>query len=71
MALIGKSNSMSAAELSQKKAELKLKHKVVDELFTQLFVLSLSADFQRIFSHLSRLCSNFWVRQVNLALNDC
>ena len=46
MALIGKSNSMSTAELSQNKAELKLKHKVSDELFTQPFVLLLSVDFQ-------------------------
>ena len=33
MELIAKSNSMSSAELSQKKAELKLQHKVFNALF--------------------------------------
>lgn len=37
MQLIAKSNSMSSAELSQKKSELKLQHKVIFRVTVQAF----------------------------------
>ena len=39
MDLIAKSNSMSTAELSQKKAELKLQHKVFYVLFRSVVLV--------------------------------
>ena len=47
MDLIANSNAMSTAELSQKKAELKLKHKVIDFPYS-FSVFSLIVNFAKM-----------------------
>lgn len=52
MELIAKSNSMSTAELSQKKAELKLQHKVIHaEKFSLLLHIFSLFHVRRILSY--------------------